>query len=131
MKTLILVLLLAIFTVSVNAQSKRSLIFGNALVKDKFMERTGTVLTVIGGVALFTGNILYWKIYNDYGNNEPPADKVNSYGHVMLGGLGLMAVGIPLWAIGTVNERHIKIEAELVKFKGFASVNGIGLKIRF
>ncbi|MGA2406478.1 MAG: hypothetical protein ABSF81_06995 [Bacteroidales bacterium] len=131
MKTLILVLLLAIFTVSVNAQSKRSLIFGDALVKDKNMERNGTVLTVIGGVALFTGNILYWKTYNDYGNNEPPADKVNLYSHVMLGGLGLMAVGIPLWAIGKVNERHIKIEAELVKFKGLASVNGIGLKIRF
>ena len=129
MKTLILVLLLAIFTVSVNAQSKSTLVFGNALVKYKKMEITGTVLTVIGGVALFTGNILYWKTYND--NSEPSKDKVNTYRNVMFGGLGLMAVGIPLWAVGKSKERHITIEAELVKFKGLASANGIGLKIRF
>jgi hypothetical protein len=131
MKTLILFLLLAIFTVSVNAQSKNSLIFGNALVKYKNMQRTGAVLSVIGGVAFVAGNIMYWKVYNDYGNSEPPVDKVNTYGHVMLGGLGLMAVGIPLWAIGKAKERHITIEAELVRFKGLASANGIGLKIRF
>lgn len=131
MKTLILVLLLVIFTVSVNAQQKNSLIFGDALVTDKKMERIGTVLTVIGGVTLFVGNIMYWKIYNDYSNNDPPKDKVRTYGHVMLGGLGIMAVGIPLWATGKARERHIRIEAELVKFKGFASANGVGLKIRF
>jgi hypothetical protein len=49
----------------------------------------------------------------------------------MIGGLGLMAVGIPLWAIGKSKERHIRIDVELVKFKGLASANGIGLKIRF
>jgi hypothetical protein len=42
-----------------------------------------------------------------------------------------MAVGIPLWAIGKSRERHIRIEAELVRFKDFASANGIGLKIYF
>jgi hypothetical protein len=131
MKKLISICFLLFFAVIGNAQVKSSLIFSNALVRDKNMERTGTVLIVIGGVALFAGNILYWKIYNDYGNKEPPKDKVDTYGHVILGGLGLMTVGIPLWAIGRVKERHIKIEAELVKFKGKASVNGIELKIRF
>jgi hypothetical protein len=42
-----------------------------------------------------------------------------------------MSAGIPLWAIGKTRERYLKIEAKLVKFEGFASVNGIGLKIRF
>jgi hypothetical protein len=49
----------------------------------------------------------------------------------MIGGLGLMSVGIPLWAIGKSKERHIRIDAELVKFKGLASANGVGLIIRF
>jgi hypothetical protein len=49
----------------------------------------------------------------------------------MLAGIGIMAVGIPLWAIGKSRKRHIRIEAELVKFKGFASGNGIGLKMKF
>src|ERR1035437_143286 len=131
MKSLLLVLLLTIFTFSVNAQSKNSLIFGDAIVKDKKMERIGTVIIVIGGVTLFTGNILYWKIYNDKGSKVPSGNKVDTYRNVMIGGLGLMAVGIPIWAIGKSKERHISIEAELVKFKGLASANGIGLKIRF
>lgn len=131
MKSLILILLIAILTVSGNAQSKNTLIFGNALVRYKNMERTGTVLTVIGGATLFAGNIMYRKIYNDYANSEPPDGKVRTYRHVMLGGLGLMAVGIPLWAVGKSKERHIKIEVVLAKFNDLASVNTIGLKIRF
>jgi hypothetical protein len=131
MKTVILVLLLTIFTFSVKAQSKSSLIFEDALGKDKKMERIGTALTVIGGVTLFVGNLLYWKVYNDSANGEPSGDKVNTYRGVMIGGLGLMSVGIPLWAIGKSKERHIRIDAELVKFKGLASANGVGLKIRF
>jgi hypothetical protein len=131
MKTLILVLLLSLFTFSINAQGRSSTLYVDALKRDKNMERIGTALTVIGGVTLFIGNILYWKVYNDKGNSESPKDKVDTYRHIMIGGIGLMAIGIPLWAIGKSKERHIKIEAEVVKFKGLASANGIGLKIRF
>jgi di/tricarboxylate transporter len=130
MKKLIFVLLLAGFAFSVFAQSKSTMVFGEAIIKDKRMERIGTVLTVAGSGTLFAGNILYWRMYNDNGNRESSGDTVAAR-TLMIGGLGLMAVGIPLWAIGKTKERHIKIEAELVKFKGLASVNGIGLKIRF
>ena len=82
-------------------------------------------------MVLFTGNILYWKSYNNHGNTHLAEDKVKTYRYVMLGGLGLMAVGIPLLTVGKLKERHITIEAELVKFKGLASVNGIGLKVKF
>jgi len=118
------------FAFSVFAQSKSTRIFGEAIIKDKRMERIGTILTVVGSGTLFAGNILYWRMYNDNGNRESSGDTVAAR-TLMMGGLGLMAVGIPLWAIGKTKERHIKIEAELVKFKGLASVNGIGLKIRF
>jgi len=131
MKKIISICFLVFFVLSVNAQQKSSLVYGNALVKDKNMQIAGTVLTAIGGVTLFAGNIMYRKIYSDYGTSEPPKGRVDTYSYVMLGGLGLMAVGIPLWAIGKAKERHIKIEAQLVKFRGIASANGIGLKIRF
>jgi hypothetical protein len=131
MKTLILVFLLTIFTFSINAQRRSSTLYVNALKKYKNMERIGTALTAIGGVALFTGNVLYWKAYNDQANGEPPKNKVDTYRYVMFGGLGLMAVGIPVWSAGKANERHIKIDAQLVRFTGFASANGLGFKIRF
>jgi hypothetical protein len=130
MKTLILFLSLAILTVSLNAQTKGTMIFGTAQNKYQKMERTGTVLTAIGGVALFTGNILYWKAYNDR-DNESPVPKTKTYGGMMIGGVGLLAVGIPLLTIGKTNLRHIEIEARLVQFKGLASASGIGLKVRF
>jgi hypothetical protein len=130
MKTLILFLLLAIITVSLNAQTKGKMIFGTAQNKYQKMERTGTVLTAIGGVALFTGNILYWKAYNDR-TNESPIPTTKTYKSMMIGGIGLLAVGIPLLTIGKTNLRQIEIEARLVQFKGLASANGIGLKVRF
>jgi hypothetical protein len=128
-KSIIPLFLLAIFSFSVNAQSKNTVIFGDALLKDKRMEKIGTVLTVVGSITLFTGNILYWKSFNADG--EPTGNKVRAYRDVMFAGAGLMTVGIPLWAIGKSRERHIRIEAELVKFKGFSSANGIGLKVHF
>jgi hypothetical protein len=130
-KNLLPALLLSFLTASLNAQSNNSLIFGNALDKSKKMERAGTILTAVGGLALFTGNILFWKVYNKQDNNNPDEDKAHTYGHIMLGGLGLIAVGIPLLAVGKAKERHITIEAELVKFKEFTSLSGIGLRIRF
>jgi hypothetical protein len=129
MKTLILSLLFTILTFSINAQGRSSTIYVDALKRDRNMERIGTGLTIIGGVSLFVGNILYWRVYHD--NSGTSAGYVNTYRTVMLGGLALMAVGIPIWSYGKANERHIKVEAQFIKFKGLASANGIGLRIRF
>jgi hypothetical protein len=120
-----------LFVFSALAQTRSPLIFGDALVKGKKMQRAGTVLTVIGGVTFFAGNIMYWNIYNDDGNSESQEDRVDTSVHVMIGGLGLMAVGIPLLVIGKTKERNIRIEAKVFNYKGNASINGIGLKIRF
>jgi hypothetical protein len=129
MKKLIFVLLLTGFAFSVFAQSKSTMVFGEAIIKDKRMERIGTVLTVVGSCTLFAGNIMYWRMFND--NRDSPGDKVATYRTLMIGGIGIMSVGIPLWAIGKTRERHLKIEADLIRFKGFSALNGIGLKIRF
>jgi len=131
MKKLILIFLVAILTIQINAQSKGSIIYGDAVTKYKKMEITGTVLTAIGGAVFFTGNVLYWKAYNNHSIDEPVVSKIGTYKGIIYGGLGLMAVGIPVWSIAKSKERHISIDAQLVKFRGLASANGIGLKIRF
>jgi hypothetical protein len=131
MKTTILAILLLIIAVSLNAQNKSTLIYKNALDKDKKMQKAGYVLTIIGGATFFAGNIMYKKIYNDSDKSEPSEDKLNTYRNIMLGGLGLMAVGIPIWAIGTVKERNISLDAELFKFQGTTYICGIGMKIKF
>lgn len=130
MKTITLFLTLAFITISANSQTKGSVIFSTAQDKYQRMQTTGTILTAIGGVVVFTGNILYWKVYNNPDQENPDA-KAKKYGGMILGGLGVMAVGIPLWAIGKSNLRHIQIEAQVVKFRGLASASGVGLKIRF
>ena len=130
MKTIALFFTLVFITISANSQTKSSLIFSTAQDKYQKMQTTGTILTAIGGLAVFTGNILYWKVYNNP-NQENPDTKAKKYGDIVLGGLGVMAVGIPLWAIGKSKLKHIQIEAQVVKFKGLASASGVGLKIRF
>ncbi len=131
MKTLLLVLVISILSISLIAQTNNSLVFGKAIVKYQNMEKAGTVLTVLGGATLFTGNYLYWKTYNHRDIEEPNVGKANTYLNIMFGGLGLMAVGIPLWTFGRVKERHITIEARIVKFNGYISANGAGFKVRF
>jgi len=129
MKKLITICFFVFFVLSLNAQSKNSLVFGDAVGKYKKMQKTGAVLSIIGGATFIAGNIMYRKIYNDFGINEPPGDRVKTYRQVMLGGVGLLAVGVPIWTIGRVKERHIEIG--LVRFNRLTSVNGIGLKISF
>lgn len=125
MKNLLLVFLLVIFTIPGIGQSKNSLIFSNALEKDTKMVRAGTILTAIGGIALFTGNFMYWKAYNH--DMNPPENKVKTSRTIMLGGLGFMAVGIPLWTTGKIKERHIRIEAQLINLKEYSPASGKAL----
>lgn len=131
MKKLILVLFVATLTIQLNAQSKGSLIYGEAVTKYRKMEIAGTVLTALGGAVFFTGNILYWKTYNNHSIDEPVVSKVGTYKGIIYGGVGLMAVGIPVWSIAKSKERHISIDAQIVKFRGLAEANGVGIKIRF
>lgn len=130
MKRIISVCFFVCFALSLSAQSKSPIIFGDALVKNKKMQRAGTVLTVIGGMTLFAGNMMYWNLYNN-GSSEPQKDKVNNSVYTMIGGMGLMAAGIPLLTIGKMRERNIIIEAKLNNYKSLASMNGFGLKVRF
>jgi hypothetical protein len=131
MRKIFSICILVLFTISATGQSKKPLIYSDALARDKKMQISGAVLTVIGGVTFFAGNIMYRNAYSRDSNPDREEEDAARSVHVMLGGLGIMAVGIPLFAIGKKNERSIRIQARLVNFKGSAPITGIGLKIRF
>jgi hypothetical protein len=96
-----------------------------ALVKAKNMKGTGAVLSISGAVPGGSGIVLFFT--------SPPTPDGKAYecrgGGVLLTRLGLTAVEIPLWTIGGHKKMHI--DNALAKFKVSASINGIGLKIRF
>ena len=131
MKTFVLLLSLLIISIPLKAQTKSSRVFSSTQKKYENLEKTGTVLTAAGGIALLYGNIMYWKIYNTSNHSEPNENKATTYKHLMIGALGVLAVGIPLWAIGRTKLKHIEIEARVVRFNNLASANGIGLRIMF
>jgi hypothetical protein len=140
MKNSICFLLLIFLSLTVKAQPYSSLNqdqLNFALKKANDKISTGVTLTLLGVVTGIIGVVTYSKgvkdlglenDYDEFGNN---AGKAITGLFVTLGGLGLMGAGIPIWATGA--HKKNKIELELVRFKsqGSASINGIGLKIRF
>lgn len=97
-------------------------IYDPAITTINATKTIGTVLAVIGGVTSAVGAYTNMHTFNNY-------DKLTKSGRVMIDGIGIAVVGITVWAIGKRYQRHI--EAGLVRFKGSASANGVGLKIGF
>jgi hypothetical protein len=135
-KALIIFLLLVILAISVNAQSKGHLNqeqLNNALKKAKTIKRTGAIITISGCVLDVTGIVLL--------ATSPVTGQKYSYfwgetdtydwrgGYVLLTGVVLSLGGIPPWIIGGIKKMHA--ENKLAELKVSASINGIGLKIRF
>lgn len=127
---LMLVLSVWLFTIPLNAQNSNAKVFGKVMTKYRNLETAGTVLTVTGAAAFFAGNIMYWKMYNG-GEGDPSKDKVRGYRNLMIGGLGLMTIGIPLWAVGKSKMKHLTIQAGLVKYRDVACSKGFSINIRF
>jgi hypothetical protein len=135
MKKLVLVLLLVIFTGSVNAQRKSQLTQEQlkvALAKATIMKRTGAVITISGcmldGIGLILldsrkviGTTGVWGRRNVY--------EKNGGGWCLLAGIATTAVGIPTWITGGTKKKNIN--NKLATFNFSSSETGIGLKIRF
>jgi hypothetical protein len=136
MKTPVLVLLIAMFTVSLNAQRKSQLTQEQlkvALVKATIKKRTGAVITISGCVLDAVGLILLdrRKVIGTKSNRRD-ADYIyekNGGGWCLLAGIATTAVGIPKWITGGIKKKNI--DNKLATFEVAASQNGIGLKIRF
>lgn len=94
--------------------------------------KTGKILTFIGAGAFVTGSIIFSNGLGDLVEGSSTTE--NKLG----GGYALIIVGMASTITGAIVWGHNKkkkdyIELELVKFnpKGSASINGIGIKVRF
>lgn len=107
-----------------------------ALQKAERSIKTGKTLTFVGLGIGVVGAILYSSglsgiVNDDISNLGSNTNKGVAGAYIMCGGFGMAGIGIPVWVSGA--RRKDDIEIALVKFKpqGSASINGIGLIIRF
>jgi hypothetical protein len=139
MKRLISICFVLFFVVTGNAQvnNKPKLNELNqdqlnlALTKSKKTKVSGIILTFAGlGVAIIGERIMLDEATKWPGDDYNKTRDNTGLSMLIIGG-ATMCIGIPCWIVGA-NKKE-KIEIELVKFnpKGSASINGIGLKIRF
>lgn len=135
MKTLLIVILFFIVTVSVNAQSKRKYTQEElkiALVKAKTLKITGAAITISGCMLDAIGLILIdnRKAIGTAGVwGRRIVYEKNGGGWCFLAGIAMTAAGIPVWITGGTKKKNI--DNKLATFKVAASPNGIGLKISF
>jgi hypothetical protein len=140
MKKVSAICILIFFTVFVNAQvnTKPKLNELNqdqlnlALTKSqktvtigKSLTAGGLGLTVVGMSMVIAAGI---KSIDDGSDNSNTA-LAGSY--IMILGSCTSLIGIPIWIVGADKRKNIELELVKFKTKGSASINGIGLKIRF
>jgi hypothetical protein len=143
MKAIVFILLVEICTVSLNAQSKIEWEFeqmkqdqlNHSLSVAKSTTAVGKVFTLGGFGVQCVGVVLLATSPTEFDPNYPGnllyATTDWRGGGVYLTGLLFTVIGIPVWISGAIQKNRIKLE--LVKFypPGSASINGIGLKVRF
>ena len=147
MKSFIICLLLAIFTLSIDAQMKspsNQKQLKHNLLKAEKIKNIGLAFTVIGGVASIGGGIMASNgLFRHYPSTPGHItnDTYSTIGGVI--GLGLVIVGVPIFCIGvpTLTVGIIKyhttkknLQISMINIKSpysCNSINGIGLKIRF
>lgn len=94
--------------------------------------KTGKILTFVGVGSAAIGFVLTANSARDIITGSDEAENKAVAGEILFfGGCASIAIGVPVWIVGA-NKKN-KVELELVKFnpKGSASINGIGLIIRF
>jgi hypothetical protein len=144
MKKIISICFLVFFAVTGNAQKHNKTNLNDlnqdqlnlALTKSLKTIKTGKILTGVGAGLGFTGGILLLDDMNKRNNNTGvlgglPTGETAAGLLMVIGGIITEVIGIPTWIKGSKRKKDIEIE--LIKFnpKGSASINGIGLKIRF
>jgi hypothetical protein len=137
MKNLITICLLLFLVVTGNAQEKSKSKYSElnqdqlnlALTKSKRTIKIGKILTYSGLGFTSIGWVLP---FSDFGKHDDNTDATAAAADFFFtAGLITMSIGIPVWIVGATKKRNITLE--LVKFypPGSASINGIGLNIRF
>jgi hypothetical protein len=140
MKKLIFVIIIGIFTISINAQQAQLNL--DYLQKAKKKVGAGTALIIVGAGTMVVGGVMYFKGLNDIWDsnteNEIYSNADNAYvglAVMVVGGI-LTDIGIPFLIVGSIQKHRAErnLQLSMVQFKSpnnHASINGIGLKIRF
>lgn len=139
MKTLISIWLLASLTVMCNGQEENKSKYSEltqdqlniALTKSKKTIKTGKALTFVGlGVATISLMVLMIEgLKAIEGDADENSAETGAY--ALIAGGVIMYTGIPVWIVGASKKKNIQLELTKFKTNGSASINGIGLKIRF
>ena len=147
MKKIITICLLLFFTVTGNAQrnNKKNIDELNQdqlnleLTKSLKKIKSAKIWTGVGAGLGITGGIIIYSGTKKYNSEESSGQfHILNFNEGLIAGVPILALGIvtvglaiPTWMKGS--NRKKEIELELVKFNppGTASINGIGLKIRF
>ena len=94
--------------------------------------KTGKILTFAGAGASAVGVILFNSGINDALGSDSDEDvKIWGGSLFVICGFVSTVIGVPVWISGSTKKK--KITLELAKFNppGVASINGIGIKVRF
>lgn len=145
MKLVALIVMFLFALSSLNAQGYNSMTqdqLNLALEKANKSVSTGSTLTVLGGIALVGGILLYANgltdmVEEDYSEIDSNLSKSLLGIVVITAGIGCLGAGIPTAITG--KNRRDKIEIALLKFKttglqidrGSSPIYGIGLKVTF
>lgn len=140
MKKLISICFLLFLVVTGNAQENKKPEWSElnqdqlnlALTKSKGTIKTGKILTFVGfGVAGIGGLIVIGAGTMSLIDGSDNSDSATTGLGLFIAGGITMYIGIPVWIVGATRKKNITLE--LVKFNppGSASINGIGLKMRF
>jgi hypothetical protein len=141
MKKFFTLLIISIFTISINAQQTQANL--NYLKSARKKIGAGTTLMIVGGGTIVGGSFLFTKGSAEI--NADPDFMDNSYDGTaeVIGGLAcmitgavLMEIGIPFLIVGGVQKGRAnrRLHMTMVNFKtpnSRASINGVGLKLNF
>jgi hypothetical protein len=139
MKKLISICLLAFLTVMCNAQEKQKSKYSDlnqdqlnlALTKSKKTIKTGKTLTFVG-LGVGTTGILILMIEGLKAiEGDADGNTASAGAYIALASGFFIYTGVPVWIVGASKKKNIQFELAKFKTNGSASINGIGLKIRF
>jgi hypothetical protein len=138
MKTILSITVLLLITLQCFSQaSSDQLLYEQKAVKYTKMKKTGTFLTVTGGILTTVGFVILANssihTYEDgYGNVETTTEGNPALGAVtLLLGTGGLGAGIPLWVVGSKNQRKYETRAKGLSFKIKAAPKHTGLALTY
>jgi hypothetical protein len=134
MKKLVSICFLLFFVVTGNAQEIKKSKWSElnqdqlnlALERSIKTIKTGKILTFSGLGFAFIGSMIAWSGQGRHDDNTTLDGSNAAVAGVIMG-----YTGITVWIVGASKKKNIQLELAKFKTNGSASINGVGLKVRF